>query len=134
MKAMFPLSETCFHYQKKLSANQVIRLRCPENFWRGIVVSLRRIGLTSCLMRQACSPKIHHKELSPILFRLDGMVAARMRGAVTHSLPRNGAAMQRRLKMIDLRHLDPSDYKIAGLAMVFGWGAKKLVAIWLAFP
>ena len=42
--------------------------------------------------------------------------------------------MQRRLKMIDLRHLDPSDYKIAGLAMVFGWGAKKLVAIWLAFP
>src|SRR5262249_43803246 len=86
MKAMFPLSETCFHYQKKLSANQVIRLRCPENFWRGIVVSLRRIGLTSCLMRQACSPKIHHKELSPILFRLDGMVAARMRGAVTHSL------------------------------------------------
>src|SRR5262249_40222221 len=59
MKAMFPLSETCFHYQKKFSANQAVRLRCPENFWRGMVVSLRRIGLTSCLMRQACSPKIH---------------------------------------------------------------------------
>src|SRR5262249_44909676 len=58
-KAMFPLSETCFHYQKKLSADQAIRLRCPENFWRVIVVSLRGIGLTSCLMRQAFSPKIH---------------------------------------------------------------------------
>ena len=29
---MFLVSETCFHYQKKPSANQAIRLRCPENF------------------------------------------------------------------------------------------------------
>jgi hypothetical protein len=33
---MFHLSETCFYYQTKLSANQAIRLRCAENFWRMI--------------------------------------------------------------------------------------------------
>jgi hypothetical protein len=31
---MFPLSETGIHYQKKLSANQTIRLQCRENLWR----------------------------------------------------------------------------------------------------
>jgi hypothetical protein len=37
--------------------------------------------------------------------------------------------MLRRLKMVD-----PREYKIAGLAMAFGWGAKQLMAFWLALP